>query len=193
MVDVLDSMIEAVADALRQGDREAAARARRQDDLLDALNSEIKRYLTRLDPESLTEDEHRRAEAVLAFSFNLEGAGDVVELNLASFVAKRLKRGVEASLEDDREIQEAFEAVRANLRSAASVFTTGDKRAARVLSQQKAEFPAARAKQSRPISPGFASSAGPRRRHLIFCAISSALTTIWWPGRPIPSLKRRGN
>jgi phosphate:Na+ symporter len=140
MVDVLDSMIEGVADALRQGDREAAARARRQDDLLDALNSEIKRYLTLLDPESLTEDEHRRAEAVLAFSFNLEGAGDVVELNLASFVVKRLKRGVEASLEDDREIQEAFEAVRANLRSAASVFTTGDKRAARVLSQQKAEF-----------------------------------------------------
>ena len=140
MVDVLDSMIEGVADALRLGDREAAARARRQDDLLDALNSEIKRYLSRLDPETLTDDEHRRAEAVLAFSLNLEGAGDVVERNLASFVAKRLKRGVELSPEDDREIREAFEAVRANLRSAASVFTTGDRRAARVLSQQKAEF-----------------------------------------------------
>ena len=140
MVDVLDSMIEGVADALRLGDREAAARARRQDDLLDALNSEIKRYLSRLDPETLTDDEHRRAEAVLAFSLNLEGAGDVVERNLASFVAKRLKRGVELSPEDDQEIREAFEAVRANLRSAASVFTTGDRRAARVLSQQKAEF-----------------------------------------------------
>jgi phosphate:Na+ symporter len=140
MVDVLDSMIEGVADALRLGDRVAAARARRQDDLLDALNSEIKRYLSRLDPETLTDDDHRRAEAVLAFSLNLEGAGDVVERNLASFVAKRLKRGVESSPEDDREIREAFEAVRANLRSAASVFTTGDRRAARVLSQQKAEF-----------------------------------------------------
>ena len=140
MVDVLNSMIEGVADALRLGDREAVARARRQDDLLDALNSEIKRYLSRLDPESLTDDEHRRAEAVLTFSLNLEGAGDVVERNLASLVAKRLKRGVESSPEDDREIREAFEAVRANLRSAASVFTTGDRRAARVLSQQKAEF-----------------------------------------------------
>jgi phosphate:Na+ symporter len=140
MVDVLDSMIEGVADALRLGDREPAARARRQDDVLDALNSEIKRYLTRLDPESLTDDEHRRAEAVLTFSLNLEGAGDVVERNLASFVAKRLKRGVESSPEDDQDIREAFEAIRANLRSAASVFTTGDRRAARVLSQQKAEF-----------------------------------------------------
>jgi phosphate:Na+ symporter len=140
MVDVLDSMIEGVADALRLGDREAVARARRQDDVLDALNREIKRYLIRLDPEGLTDDEHRRVEAVLAFSLNLEGAGDVVERNLASFVAKRLKRGIKSSPEDDREIRETFEAVRTNLRSAASVFTTGDKRAARVLSQQKAEF-----------------------------------------------------
>jgi phosphate:Na+ symporter len=37
-------------------------------------------------------------------------------------------------------MQDAFEAVRVNLRSAASVFTTGDRRAARILSQQKAEF-----------------------------------------------------
>jgi phosphate:Na+ symporter len=140
MVDVLDSMIEGVADALRLGDREAVARARRQDDVLDALNREIKRYLIRLDPEGLTDDEHRRVEAVLAFSLNLEGAGDVVERNLASFVAKRLKRGIKSSPEDDGEIRETFEAVRTNLRSAASVFTTGDKRAARVFSQQKAEF-----------------------------------------------------
>jgi phosphate:Na+ symporter len=140
MVDVLDSMIEGAADALRLGDREAIARARREDDVLDALSGAINRYLTRLDPESLTDDEHRRVEAVLAFSFNVESAGDVVERNIASFVAKRLKRGVETSPDDDRDIRDAFEAVRANLRSAASVFMTGDRRAARVLSQQKAEF-----------------------------------------------------
>ena len=140
MVDVLDSMVESAADALRLSDREAIARARRQDDVLDALSSAINRYLTRLDPESLTDDEHRRLEAVLAFSLNLEGAGDVVERNIASFISKRLKRGFETSPDDDRDIRDAFEAVRVNLRSAASVFMTGDRRAARVLSQQKAEF-----------------------------------------------------
>jgi len=140
MVDVLDAMIEAAADAMRLSDREAAARARRQDDVLDALNGEIKRYLSRLDPESLTDEEHRRAEAVLTFSLNLEGAGDVVERNIASLVAKGLKRGLPISSDEVREIQEAFDAVRTNLRSAASVFMTGDVRAARILSQQKAEF-----------------------------------------------------
>lgn len=140
MVDVLDAMIEAAADAMRLSDREAAARARRQDDVLDALNGEIKRYLSRLDPESLTDEEHRRAEAVLTFSLNLEGAGDVVERNIAGLVAKGLKRGLAVSADEEREISEAFDAVRTNLRSAASVFMTGDVRAARILSQQKAEF-----------------------------------------------------
>ena len=140
MVDVLDSMIESVADALRMGDRESVARARRSDDVLDRLNGEIKRYLTRLDPESLTDAEHRRVEGVLAFSFNLECAGDVVERNIANLVGKLLKRGLGLTASDDQTIREAFDAIRVNLRSAASVFMTGDRRAARVLSEQKAEF-----------------------------------------------------
>jgi phosphate:Na+ symporter len=140
MVDVLDSMIEGAADALRAADREAAARARRLDDVRDALNGEIKRYLTRLDPEGLTDEEHRRVEAVLAFSLNIEAAGDVIERNVVGFVLKLIKRGGALAPEDDREVRSAFDAVRANLRSAASVFTTGDRRAARILSEQKSEF-----------------------------------------------------
>ena len=140
MVDVLDLMIEGAEKGLRMGDREAVASARRSDDVLDRLNGEIKRYLARLDPESLTDDEHLRMEAVLAFSLNLEGAGDVVERNIASFVGKLLKRGLDLTPTDDRTISEAFDAIRINLRSAASILMTGDRRAARVLSQQKAEF-----------------------------------------------------
>jgi transposase-like protein len=76
MVDVLDSMIEGVADAVRRQDREAISRTRRQDDVLDAFNREIKQYVTRLDPDSMTDDEHRRLEAILTFSLNLERAGE---------------------------------------------------------------------------------------------------------------------
>jgi phosphate:Na+ symporter len=47
---------------------------------------------------------------------------------------------VEFSPEAEREIEATFDAVRANLRSAESVFMTGDPRAAEVPSQQKAEF-----------------------------------------------------
>jgi phosphate:Na+ symporter len=140
MVDVLDSMIEGAADALRRGDREAISRTRRLDDVLDGLNHEIKQYVTRLDPDSMTDDEHRRVEATLTFSLNLESAGDVVERNIVTFALKNLKRGVELSPDAKREVETTFDAVRSNLRSAASVFMTGDARAARVLTQQKAEF-----------------------------------------------------
>jgi phosphate:Na+ symporter len=116
------------------------ARARRADDVLDALNGEIKHYLTRLDPDSLTDDEHRRIEAVLTFALNIEAAGDVVERNISAFAAKLLKRGAKLPEDDARAIEDAFEAVRANLRAAGSVFMTQDRRAAKVLSHEKAEF-----------------------------------------------------
>ena len=97
MVDVLDSMIEGVADALRLRDREALSRTRRLDDVLDGLNREIKQYVTRLDPESMTDDEHRRLEVILTFSLNLESAGDVTERDITAFAAKNFKRGVRTS------------------------------------------------------------------------------------------------
>ncbi len=141
MVDVLDSMIEGAADALlRRPDREAIARNRRLDDVLDALNGEIKRYVMRLDPDSLTDEEHRRLQAILAFSFNLESAGDVIERNILQFASKQRKRGLELGSEAEREIEATFEAVRGNLHAAASVFMTGDPRAARALTEQKTEF-----------------------------------------------------
>ena len=140
MVDVLDSMIEGVADALRLRDREALSRTRRLDDVLDGLNREIKQYVTRLDPESMTDDEHRRLEVILTFSLNLESAGDVIERDITAFAAKNFKRGVELLPDAMQDVEAAFAAVRTNLRSAASVFMTGDARAAKVLTQQKAEF-----------------------------------------------------
>ena len=133
-------MIEGVADALRLRDREALSRTRRLDDVLDGLNREIKQYVTRLDPESMTDDEHRRLEVILTFALNLESAGDVIERDITAFAAKNFKRGVELLPDAMQDVEAAFGAVRTNLRSAASVFMTGDARAAKVLTQQKAEF-----------------------------------------------------
>jgi phosphate:Na+ symporter len=140
MVDVLDSMIEGAADAFRRPDRKGIARSRRLDDVLDALNGEIKHYVMQLDPEGLSEEEHRRLEGILAFSLNLESGGDVIERNILPFAAKQMKRGVELSDEAEREIEATFQAARSNLGAAASIFMTGDPLAARALIEQKKEF-----------------------------------------------------
>jgi phosphate:Na+ symporter len=71
-----------------------------------------------------------------AFAFNLESAGGVVERNIVGFLAKQIKRGAELSQSGRRAIEEILDAVRSNLRAAASKFTTGDERAAGVLAEQ---------------------------------------------------------
>jgi hypothetical protein len=53
---------------------------------------------------------------------------------------RQMKRGVELSDEAEREIEATFQAARNNLGAAASIFMTGDPRAARELIEQKRQF-----------------------------------------------------
>jgi phosphate:Na+ symporter len=144
MVDVLDSMIEGAANAFRRPDRAGIASSHCLDDVLDALNGEIKRSVMQLNPEGLSDEERRRREGILAFSLNLESGGDVIDRNILPLAAKQMKRGVELSDEAEREIEATFQAARSNLGAAASIFMTGDPRAARALTFRRREADAIR-------------------------------------------------
>jgi phosphate:Na+ symporter len=64
----------------------------------------------------------------------------VIERNILPLAAKQMKRGVELSDEAEREIEATFQAARSNLSAAASIFMSGDPRAAQALIEQKREF-----------------------------------------------------
>ena len=66
-------------EVLASTDRRRLGEVRRLDDVLDRLNTAIKGYLTELDPEDLSEADHRRLSQVLVFATNLEAAADVVD------------------------------------------------------------------------------------------------------------------
>ena len=140
MADFLDVMIESAGDALKRREKQIVATVRKQDETLDRLDDEIKRYLTSLDPDSLTDEEHRRLEAILTFALNLGSAGDVIERDIMSIATKLTKRAVDIPAEHQRETDTTLQAVRANLRAATSVFMTEDPRAARILTEQKTLF-----------------------------------------------------
>ena len=89
LADMLEAMLHAARDAFATDDRKRVADARRMDDVLDRLNSAIKTYLTGLDPEATSEADQRRIEEILAFTMNLEYAGDVVDKNLLDQATKR--------------------------------------------------------------------------------------------------------
>ena len=140
MVDVLAEMLRGGFDALERGDRKRLAETKRLDTVLDRLNSAIKSYLTALDPDTLDTADDRRLAEILAFTTNLEHAGDCVARGLMMLANKRLRRGLAFSVEGQAEIRAMFERLDGNLRTAAAVFMTDDSRAARRLLAEEEVF-----------------------------------------------------
>ena len=127
-------------DVLASTDRRRIGEVRRLDDVLDRLNTAIKAYLTALDPEELSEADHRRLSQVLVFATNLEAAGDVVDRDVMGHLAKRLKRGAPWPRPEQAEARRLLERLAATVRAAAAVFMTEDPRAARQLVAEKEAF-----------------------------------------------------
>ncbi|MBV9861934.1 MAG: Na/Pi cotransporter family protein [Alphaproteobacteria bacterium] len=140
MVDVFETMLGGALESLDRGDRKRVAETKRMDDVLDRLDRAIKEYLTSLDPDALDDSDHRRLNEILAFSTNIEHAGDIVEKSLMPLAAKRIKRGLAFSEATRAEIRGMIERLIGNARAAAAVLMTEDPRAARRLLGEKEAF-----------------------------------------------------
>ena len=110
------------------------------DNVLDRLDTAIKEYLTSIDIDALDDIDHRRLSEILAFTTNIEHAGNIVEKSLMSLAAKRIKRGVSFSETSRHEIREMMDRLMSNARGAAAVFMTEDPRVARQLLGEKEVF-----------------------------------------------------
>jgi phosphate:Na+ symporter len=149
-----------------RGDRKRVTETKRMDDVLDRLDRAIKEYLTSLDTDALDDADHRRLSEIVAFSTNIEHAGDIVEKSLMPLAAKRIKQGIAFSETSREEIRGMIERLISNARAAAAVFMTEDARAARQLIGEKevfreletrvteAHFGAVRARRSESVETG---------------------------------------
>lgn len=140
LADVLETMLQGLRDSFERDDRRLLTEIKRQDDVLDKLSAAISAYLTTLDPDMLTDADHRRLSEILAFATNLKDAGDVVDRNLVGHAVRRIKRGVAFSREGREELVQLTTRLLANLRGAAALFVTEDIRAARLLAGEKNAF-----------------------------------------------------
>ena len=140
LADVLDTMLAGLHDAFAKGDRRQIGETKRLDDVLDRLNAAIKSYVTSIDADALSDTDSRRAREVLTFATNMEHAGDIVVRNLLGTASKKIKRGVSFSKDGQAELLAMIGRLQTNLRMAASVFMTGDERAARLLAAEKETF-----------------------------------------------------
>lgn len=140
MTDVLQGMLEGFRDALDKPDRRRIGETKRADDILDSLNAAIKAYLIDLDPDALSERDNQRVTEILTFVTNIEQAGDIIDRNLLGLASKRMKRGLAFSRKGKQELLELADSLIANTQQAASLFMTGDARAARMLADEKEAF-----------------------------------------------------
>ena len=140
LADVLEVMLTGMREAFAQGDRRKISETKRLDDVIDKLNAAIKAYLTSIEPDALAKADERRLRELLTFAINMESAGDIVARNLLGIAARKVRRGVSFSQAGEAELLRLIDRLLANLRVAASLFMTGDERAARLLAREKEVF-----------------------------------------------------
>jgi len=126
IADIVSEMLHRTGEALFQDDQELIEAIERKDDQVDALEREVKRYLTKLSQQLLTDEQSRREVAILAFVNDLENIGDIVERNLMELAKKRLSQGAKFSEEGVKEIQALHAKVCQNLETAISAFASHD-------------------------------------------------------------------
>ncbi|RZI37944.1 Na/Pi cotransporter family protein, partial [Herbaspirillum sp. HC18] len=99
----------------------------------------VKTYLTEVSRrEGLAEIDDRRCAQLLAFTINLEHAGDILDRSLRELAAKKIKNNLNFSPEGYAEIAEMHRHVMEQLHVAVSVLMTSDPRMARALIDEKA-------------------------------------------------------
>ncbi len=140
LADALEAMLQEAREALSTGSRQRISATRQRDDILDALNSAIKAYLAKLDPDLLSEADRNRLNQILVFAANMEQAGDFVSGSLLPHASKRYKRGLPADERQERTLEALMDRLIANTRLAASLFMTEDTPAARALANEKLAF-----------------------------------------------------
>ncbi len=133
----VELMLSEVFRLYREPERAALADLARLDDEVDAIHTEIKLYLARIDEAALTAEERARLNEILSANIRLEQIADIVAQGIAAKARKKLKRGVDFSDAGWDELSGIHAEVARNARLAFNVLMTGDVDAARELAETK--------------------------------------------------------
>ena len=140
LTDMLEAMLDAMAETITTGRRRDLMAVKPLGRNLGRLCRDIQAYLTTLDPEELSDDDHRRLTVIFAFASNMSYAGKVVEKSLLPMAGNRLKLGAALSRAERAEVGGMLVRSRTNVRTAATLLMTGDARGARTLAAEKRTF-----------------------------------------------------
>ncbi len=189
MADIVADMLRRSIETFHGQKVELVEAIERQDDQVDILNREIKRYVTKLSQQSMSPEETRREIDLLSFSNNLENLGDIVDRNIMELAKKKIYAGLDFSEAGQKEIEELHGRVLQNLETAIAAFTANDPALARRVLDAKGEISQVersfRQSHIRRLHEGFRESIETSEIHLDVLSnlkrVNSHITAIAYP------------
>jgi len=137
MSDIVRDMYRDTIRVFTEDNQEIQEQIERRDDRVDALNREIKLYLTKLSGNAMTEELSEREVALLAISSDLETIGDIIDRNLMELAKKKIYKGLRFSDQGLKEIVELHAKVGENYEQVISAFASQDADLTRRIIQNK--------------------------------------------------------
>jgi phosphate:Na+ symporter len=140
MADLVHEMVLDTIKAFEDGDQELVEAIERKEDWVDALNREIKLYITKLSEKSLTKEQLAREMVLLAVINDLENIGDIVDKNLMELAKKKLYKDLRFSESGVREMVELHALVERNFERVIAAFASQDAEVAKQVIEEKARI-----------------------------------------------------
>jgi phosphate:Na+ symporter len=138
MGEVVERMLRNTFVALKKNDLQLAQKTQAMDKIVNLFDDEIKRYLTSLAREPLTEKQSKRCIEIINFGTNLEHIGDIITIDLIQNIShKQVMPRAKMSLQDREEINHLYQPVLKSFHLSMSVFSSGDISMARQLMASK--------------------------------------------------------
>ncbi|TWF54582.1 Na/Pi cotransporter family protein [Neorhizobium alkalisoli] len=137
--DTIERMLIRAENAFKNNDMAPLAEIALLERRVDRLQQEVKLYLSRLGREGLNDENGRRSITIIDYVINLEHIGDIIEKGLCEQLAKKISNGLTFSEAGYEELKTFFDLTIGNLRTAQTVFVTGDFKLARQLMEIKVE------------------------------------------------------
>lgn len=123
--------------AIETNDQGLSDQVSNRDDEVDLLDTQIKRFLSRLAAQGLDRDDASEQMRQLRYLNELENIGDIIDKNLSELVTKKIRNRVEFSLDGWSELDSFYQKVVENMLIAETAFSTRDHLLARQLLRHK--------------------------------------------------------
>ena len=123
--------------ALKTNNERLARDVAERDDQVDLLDTEVKRFLTRLAREEEGEYDPEEQMRQLRYLAELETIGDIIDKNISELVLKKIRLGAEFSGEGAQELEDFYTKVAENIEIAETAYATRDRDLARQLLRHK--------------------------------------------------------